>query len=319
MKIAVLIDPLAMLDAKKDTSLAMMSEACARQWQCFYFTLSDLFAHDGDVFANLTPITVSADALYWEEGHSELCALATMNIILIRKDPPFDLSYLYTTQLLELAERAGVLVSNKPQSLRNHNEKLSLMQHPSVCAPTLVSMDIELLRDFWQKHGSIVLKPLDSMGGGSIFHVDTDGANLNVILETMTAKGSRHIMAQRYIPELITTGDKRIILINGEPVPYALARFPKAGESRANLAVGGSGRVVPITERDRFLCEALKPSLVAQALHFVGLDVIGDYVTEINVTSPTCARQIAAETGLNIVGNYLDALTGMVDELKGSD
>lgn len=311
MNIAVLMDPLSKLDPKKDTTLAILSEACIRQWQCAYFTLHDLYAQDGEAFAKLTPIVVDPDAMHWEEGAPALCALATMDIILIRKDPPFDLAYLYATQLLELAEQAGVLVSNKPQSLRNHNEKLSLLQHPNLCAPTLVSMDMTLLREFWHTYGSVVLKPLDSMGGGSIFHVPADGANLNVILETLTAQGTRHIMAQQYIPELTLTGDKRIILIDGEPIPYALARFPKAGESRANLAAGGSGQVVPITERDRFLCEALKPKLQAQALHFVGLDVIGDYVTEINVTSPTCVRQIAAETGLNIVGRYLDVLAGL--------
>ncbi|MCX7091324.1 MAG: glutathione synthase [Legionellales bacterium] len=305
MKMAVLMDPLAKLDPSKDSSLAILSQACARQWQCSYFTLSDLFAQDGEAFAKLTPIIVDTDASHWKESRPELCALAECDILLIRKDPPFDLSYLYATQILDLAEQRGVLVSNKPQSLRNHNEKLSLLQHPDLCPPTLVSMDMTLLQDFWHTHESVIFKPLDSMGGGSIFHVDANGTNLNVILETLTAHATRNIMAQRYIPELIQAGDKRIILIDGEPIPYALARFPKQGESRANLAAGGSGRVVPITERDRTLCEALKPSLQAQDLHFVGLDVIGDYVTEINVTSPTCIRQISAETGLNIAGDYL--------------
>lgn len=314
MKIAVLMDPLSNLDPSKDSSLAILSQACVRQWQCSYFTLNDLFAQDGEAFAKVTSITVDVTASHWTEEMSQVSALSDFNIILIRKDPPFDLSYLYATQILDLAEQRGVLVSNKPQSLRNHNEKLSLLQYPNVCPPTLVSMDIARLQDFWHRHSSVVFKPLDAMGGGSIFHVKEDGANLNVILETMTVHETRSIMAQRYLPELVQAGDKRIILINGEPVPYALARFPKQGESRANLAAGGSGRVVPITERDRFLCQALKPSLQAQALHFVGLDVIGDYVTEINVTSPTCVRQISAETGLDISGDYLDLLSHLVSK-----
>jgi len=308
MKMAVLMDPLATLDPSKDSSLAILGQACERQWQCSYFTLSDLFAQDGEAFANLRPIRVDADASDWKESSPVLCALADCDILLIRKDPPFDLPYLYATQILDLAQKCGVLVSNRPKSLRNHNEKLSLLQHPDLCPPTLVSMDIARLQDFWHTHESVIFKPLDSMGGGSIFHVDSNGTNLNVILETLTGHMTRTIMAQRYIPELMQAGDKRIILIDGEPIPYALARFPKQGESRANLAAGGAGRVVPITERDRFLCEALKPSLQAQQLHFVGLDVIGNYVTEINVTSPTCIRQISSETGLNIAGDYLDFL-----------
>ena len=315
MNIALLMDPLDTLDPQKDTSLAMLSAACKRHWDCGYFTLNDLFARDGEAFANVTPVVVEATATRWTEQTASVRPLAEFDIILIRKDPPFDLTYLYATQILDLAERQGVLVSNKPQSLRNHNEKLSLLQYPEVCPPTLVSMDMVRLRAFWQEHHSVVFKPLDAMGGGSIFHVNEEGANLNVILETLTEGGSRCIMAQRYLSDLPRSGDKRIILINGEPMPHALARFPKQGESRANLAAGGHGKVVSITERDRLLCQILKPSLQAQALHFVGLDVIGDYVTEINVTSPTCVRQISAETGLDIAGDYLNFLT----ELRGAN
>ncbi len=312
MNIALLMDPLDTLDPKKDTSLAMLSAACKRHWDCGYFTLHDLFARDGEAFASVSPVVVDANATRWTEQTATVRPLAEFDIILIRKDPPFDLTYLYATQILALAERQGVLVSNKPQSLRNHNEKLSLLQYPDVCPPTLVSMDMARLQDFWQEHHSVVFKPLDAMGGGSIFHVNEEGANLNVILETLTGRGSRCIMAQRYLPDLPRSGDKRIILINGEPIPHALARFPKPGESRANLAAGGHGRVVPITDRDRFLCQILKSSLQAQDLHFVGLDVIGDYVTEINVTSPTCVRQISSETGLDIAGDYLDFLTELL-------
>ena len=308
MKLAIWMDPLSTVDPKKDSSLAMLSAACKRNWACSYFTSQDLFARDGEPFAKLTPVLVEANATNWTEQPASVCALTECDIVLIRKDPPFDLAYLYATQILDLAEQQGVLISNKPQSLRKHNEKLSLLQYPEVCPPTLVSMDRAQLHAFWEEHHSVVFKPLDSMGGGSIFHVNEAGANLNVILETLTVQSTRCIMAQRYISELPQSGDKRILLINGEPIPYALARFPKQGEFRANLAAGGQGRVVPITERDRFLCALLKPSLQAQDLHFVGLDVIGAYVTEINVTSPTCIRQIQAETGWDIAGDYLDFL-----------
>lgn len=311
MNVAVFMDPLASLDPKKDTSLAILSEACTRQWTCSYFTLRDLFAQDGEAFAAVRSIDVAGNGLQWTERSAQIRPLTEFDIILIRKDPPFDLSYLYATQILDLAERQGVLISNKPQSLRSHNEKLSLLQYPEICPPSLVSMETERLHEFWHTHQSVIFKPLDAMGGSSIFHVNEEGLNLNVILETLTDHGTRSIMAQSYIPELREKGDKRIILIHGDPIPFALARFPKQGESRANLAAGGHGRVVPITERDRFLCAALKPGLQAQALHFVGLDVIGDFVTEINVTSPTCARQITAETGVNIAGEYLDLLSGL--------
>lgn len=308
MKLGVLLDPLHSLNPKKDTSLAMLSQASLRDWDCGYFTVSDLFARDGEIFAPVAPIVVAPNMLTWKEQAATECRLNEFNIILIRKDPPFDLSYLYASQLLDLVEQQGVLVSNRPQALRNHNEKLSLLQHADLCPPTLVSMDIERLQSFWQEYHSVVFKPLDAMGGSSVFHIDETGRNLGVVLETLTQRESVYIMAQQYIPELTQYGDKRIILINGEPVDYALARFPKQGESRANLAAGGHGRVVPITERDRFLCKTLQPYLQAQGCHFVGLDVIGDYVTEINVTSPTCVREIAAETGMDIVGQYLDFL-----------
>jgi glutathione synthase len=308
MKLAIVMDPLQSLDPNKDTSLALLAAAGVRKWSCDYMTLSDLFVCEEGVFATTTPIKVATSVKTWTTKAASITALKDYDIILIRKDPPFDLNYLFATQLLDLVEREGVLISNKPQSLRNHNEKLGLLQYPEVCPPTLVTMSILHLQAFWETHQSVVFKPLDAMGGGSVFHVDATGANLNVILETLTQRETRYIMAQRYIPELPQTGDKRIILINGEPIPYALARFPKMGEFRANLAAGGSGKVVPITDRDRFLCQKLQASLQAQDLHFVGLDVIGEYVTEINVTSPTCVRQITAETNLDIAGQYLDFL-----------
>ncbi|MCR9192085.1 MAG: glutathione synthase [Gammaproteobacteria bacterium] len=313
MKIAVFMDDLANVKSELDTTLAMLSRAHARGWTCSYFTFKDLFAKDGEVFADLTHIVVDDTFSYWKEQHIGVEVLTAFDIILIRKDPPFDAAYLYATQMLELVARQGVLVTNKPQSLRDHNEKLSLLQYPELCPPTLVSANLEGLHAFWHEHQSIILKPLDAMGGQSIFHVDKDGRNLRVILELLTAKETQCIMAQRYIPEIQTEGDKRIILINGEPCAHALARFPASGESRANLAVGGTGKVVPITDHDRDLCAALAPRLIAQELYFVGVDVIGGYVTEINVTSPTCVRQIAAASGVDIIGMYLDFLEASVD------
>ncbi|PJD93066.1 MAG: glutathione synthase [Legionella sp.] len=311
MKLAIFMDHLDDIDPDIDSSLAMMSHACARGWYCGYFTFSDLFCQDGEVFACVTEIEVD-DACQWTEKTGRVQPLRDFDIILIRKDPPFDLAYLYATQLLELVERQGVLVTNKPQSLRDHNEKLSLLHYPEVCPPTLVSANIDCLKAFWQQHHSVIFKPLDAMGGKSVFHVGPEGTNLPVILEVLTAQQTMCVMAQRYIPEIKQHGDKRIILINGEPIPYAFARFAPKGEARANLAVGGIGQVVPITEQDRLLCQQLAPGLQAQGLYFVGIDVIGDYVTEINVTSPTCARQITAETGVDIIGAYLDFLVTKV-------
>ena len=307
MKLAVLMNPLATLDPKKDTTLAILSQAKGLGWDCAYFTLADLYAKEGEAYANLRPIEVAKTMLTWQEKPAHIKSLNTMDIILIRQDPPFDLTYLHATQLLSLVEQQGVLVSNRPQALRDHNEKLSLLQH-DLSSHTLVSMSRACLQAFWESHRSVVFKPLNAMGGASVFHVDEKGNNLGVILETLTQNETVYIMAQKYIPELPETGDKRIIVINGEPIDYALARFPKKGEFRANLAAGGKGKVVPITSHDRSICQKLQPYLQAQGCHFVGLDVIGDYVTEINVTSPTCVRQISEETGIDIVGKYLDFL-----------
>lgn len=229
----------------------------------------------------------------------------------MRKDPPFDMEYIYTTYALDLAERDGVLVANRPQSLRDANEKFFTLNFPQCCPTTLVSKDMQQLKRFWQTHQNVIFKPLEGMGGSSVFHVDEHGRNLSVILEVLTKGQSLNIMAQRYIPEISTVGDKRILLVNGEPIPYALARIPAKGELRGNLAAGAMGKVVPITARDRWICEQIAPTLKVKGLYFVGIDVIGDYLTEINVTSPTCLREISAETGLDIAGDYLRCLEGI--------
>jgi len=234
-------------------------------------------------------------------------ALADLDVVLMRKDPPFDNEFLYATQLLAIAEAAGTLIVNRTQGLRDYNEKLFATHYPECCPPVLVSRSIERLRAFYAEHKDVIFKPLDGMGGSSIFRVDASGLNLGVILETLTQHGKQTIMAQRYIPEIVD-GDKRILMINGEPVPYALARIPSQGETRGNLAAGGRGEGRELTERDRWICQQVGPKLVEQGLLFVGLDVIGDYLTEINVTSPTCIRELDNQFGLDIAMQLMDVI-----------
>ena len=310
MKLAVLMDPVSQIKAYKDSTVAMIKSAEAMGWSCVYFTLQDMYCLKGQAYARVSSIQVIDDtkkdwALVKPLGEAPL---HEFDIILMRKDPPFTMEYIYATYALELAERQGVLVANKPQSLRDANEKFFTLSFPQCCPLTLVSKDIERLRDFWQKEKNVIFKPLEGMGGASIFHVNEEGYNLSVILEILTQNQTVSIMAQQYIPEIKKTGDKRILLINGEPVPYALARIPAKGELRGNLARGAEGKVVALTKRDRFLCQQLSPTLQKMGLYFVGIDVIGDYLTEINVTSPTCIREISAETNLDIAGDYLRSL-----------
>lgn len=314
MKLAVLLDALHHLKPYKDTSLALIKRAQELGWSCVYFTQDDLFCSEGRAYARVYSISIGDEhSKNWAKtkdlGEK---ALADFDIILMRKDPPFNMEYIYTTYLLELAEREGVLVANKPQSLRDANEKLFTLNFPQCCPTTLVSRDMKKLRSFWQTHQQVIFKPLEGMGGSSVFHVDEQGRNLSVILEVLTEHQTRTIIAQRYIPEIVSTGDKRILLINGEPVPYALARIPAQGELRGNLAAGARGEVVPITARDRWICEQIAPTLKARGLYFVGIDVIGTYLTEINVTSPTCLREITAETGLDIAGDFLRCLESVL-------
>jgi glutathione synthase len=310
MKIAVLMDPLDKIKAYKDSTVAMVKSAKALGWSCVYFTQNDLFCKEGQSYAHMHEIHVEDDhKTEWAKVKSlGVQALTDYDVILMRKDPPFDMEYIYTTYALELAEKRGVLVANKPQSLRDANEKIFTLNFPQCCPKTLVSRDIKQLKEFWSTHKQVIFKPLEGMGGSSVFHLDDKGSNLSVILEILTHSEAKWIMAQTYIPEISTHGDKRIILINGEPVPYALARIPAKGELRGNLAAGAKGKVVAITDRDRWICEQIAPTLKEKGLYFVGIDVIGDYLTEINVTSPTCLREIEAETGLDIAGDYLRCL-----------
>jgi glutathione synthase len=297
IKLAVVMDPIDSINYKKDSTLAMLFEAQKRKWEIFYLEQKDLFLSNGQVFGNARKLTVFQDLKKWFElGETEKKPLSELNIILMRKDPPFDREYIYTTYLLEQAEKAGVLVVNKPQSLRDANEKLFTAWFPQCCPITLVTREIALLREFFHEHKDIICKPLEAMGGYSVFRLKENG--------------HRFMMAQKFIPA-ITEGDKRILMINGEPVPYALARVPKAGELRGNLAAGAKGVAKPLSERDRWICSQVGPVLKEKKLLFVGLDVIGDYLTEINVTSPTCIRELDEQCNLNIAGMLMDSLAAI--------
>ena len=308
IKLGVVMDPIESIKIHKDSTFAMLLQAQARGWTLHYMELGDMYVQDGVAMARLCPLQVKDDKQDWfHKGETENLALAELDVILMRKDPPFDMEYIYATYLLELAETQGTLVVNRPSAIRDNNEKLSLARFPQCTTPTLVSRDMARMQSFLQQHNDIVLKPLDAMGGASIFRVKKEDVNRNVIMETLTAYGTRFAMAQKYIPE-ISQGDKRILMVNGEPVPYALARVPPQGELRGNLAAGGSGVGVELNERDYWICQQVSPYLKAQGLMFVGLDVIGDYLTEINVTSPTCIRELDSLYGLNIAGQLMDAI-----------
>ncbi|MCG8434450.1 MAG: glutathione synthase [Gammaproteobacteria bacterium] len=308
LKIGVVMDPIGHIFPKKDSTLAMMLEAQARGYTLSYMELGDLYVVDGQPRATASGLTVRDDPNDWYElGESADIALKTLDVILMRKDPPFDMEYVYATYTLELAEREGTLVVNQSASLRDVNEKAFIQWFPDCCPPTLVTRQYGQIQDFLAEHKKIVVKPLDGMGGKSIFLLTQGDLNLNVILETVTQDQTRQVMAQRYIPE-IAAGDKRILLIDGEPVPYALARIPKSGELRGNLAVGGRGEGIELSTRDRWLADQVGPVMREKGLLFVGIDVIGDYLTEVNVTSPTCIRELDAIFNLNISALLFDAI-----------
>jgi glutathione synthase len=309
IKLGIVMDPIEHIKPYKDSSFAMLLEAQRRGYELFYMQPEDIYLKETRPFAITSQLKVwdRNDGEYFGFGGSAHTDLSELDIILIRQDPPFNADYLYCTQMLELAEAQGVLVVNKPQSLRDANEKLFASWFPQCLAPTLVSAKAKLLREFVNQQQDTIFKPLDAMGGASIFRVKQGDPNLSVIIENMTDHGRHHIMAQRYLPE-IKDGDKRILLIDGEPIPYALARIPQQGETRGNIAAGGRGEGVELSERDRWLCQQVAPILKAKGLIFVGLDVIGDYITEINVTSPTCIRELDAQFGLNIAGELMNCL-----------
>ena len=314
IKVGVLMDPISGINIKKDSTFAMLLEAQRRDHQLFYLEQQDLFLADGTAQANLRSLSVKEDPANWYTlGEFETCPLADLDVVLMRKDPPFNTEYIYSTYLLEMAEVKGTLIVNKPSSLRDANEKLFTAHFPQCCSETMVSRNAKNLRSFIEKHNDVILKPLDGMGGSSIFRVKQDDPNISVIIETLTEHGQTQAMAQKFIPE-IKAGDKRILMIDGEPVPYSLARIPAEGETRGNLAAGGSGVAQPLSEKDLWIAQQVGPKLREMGLIFVGLDVIGEYLTEINVTSPTCIREIDQAFNLNIAGQLFDAIES---KLKG--
>jgi len=313
LQVAVLMDPISAIKIHKDSTFAMLLEAQRRGHVLLYMELGDMWLEQGEPFARLRKVSVRDDPNGWYTlGEAATGPLSEVDFLLMRKDPPFDMEYVHSTYMLERAETAGTPVFNQPRALRDCNEKLFTAWFPELCPPTLVSRNAERLRAFAAEHNEIVLKPLGGMGGASVFRTHRGDPNLNVIMETLTANGSHFAMAQRYL-HAITEGDKRILVIDGEPVPYALARLPAEGDFRGNLASGGTGRGVELTARDREIAEAVGPELRRRGILFAGLDVIGEYLTEINVTSPTCIRELDKAFDLNIAGQLFDVLEARLE------
>ncbi len=302
------MDPVQGININKDSSFAMLLAAQKKGWNIYYMEMSDLFLEQGQAKARLRKIHLIKDEQKWYEfSTDETQPLSMLDVILMRKDPPVDAEYIYATHILERAEKQGVLVVNRPQTLRDCNEKLYATAFPQCCPEGLVSRDLNRLKAFCSVYEDVIYKPLDGMGGASIFRVKKGDSNLSVILETLSGHGKRQVMAQRYLPE-ITQGDKRILIIDGVDVPYCLARIPGQGESRGNLAAGGRGQAQPLTERDYWIVDQIKSDLLARGLMFVGIDVIGDYLTEINITSPTCIQEIDKAYNLDIAGMLMTAI-----------
>ena len=308
LKVGIISDPISGFNIKKDTGFAMMMEAQSRGHSLYYMEMDDLFLQQGEAYANAAVAKVFDNPEHWYELEQKVTiALADLDVILMRKDPPFDTEYIYATYILERAELKGTLVVNKPQSLRDANEKLFTAWFSEFTPDTLVTRNKEQIKTFLAKHKDIIMKPLDGMGGASIFRVRENDANLGVICETLTEHGSRFAMIQNYIPE-IKDGDKRVLVVDGQVIPYCLARIPQGGETRGNLAAGGRGEARPISDSDRKIAETIAPTLKAKGLLFVGLDIIGDKLTEINVTAPTCVKEIEAEYDISITGQLFDAI-----------
>lgn len=314
ISIGVVMDPIEAIAYKKDATMAMLWAAQDKGWDLYYMEQGGLYLDQGEAYARMAPLKVFRDPQHWfERGEYQDTRLSDLNAVLMRKDPPFDNEYIYSTYILEAAEREGTLIVNRCQSLRDCNEKVFATQFPQCCPPVLVSADMERLKAFHALHNDAIFKPLDGMGGSAIFRVKPEDPNINVILEILTNEGKQTIMAQKFIPQ-IDAGDKRILMINGEAIPYCLARVPLAGETRGNLAAGGQGVAQPLTDRDWEIAKTVGPTLREKGLLFVGLDVIGDYLTEINVTSPTCIREIDAAYDLDIAGQLMDCIAGELEK-----
>jgi len=308
VSIGIVMDPIDSITTYKDSTFAMMLEAQDRKWDIWYMEQKDLYLQGQSAYGSMRQIEVIDDSNSWFNFTSERnCPLSDLDAILMRKDPPFDMEYIYSTYILESAEKDGALIVNRPSSLRDANEKLFATWFPQCCTSSMVTRNHQQLVDFLKEHKDIILKPLDGMGGASIFRLRQDDPNINVVIETITEHGSKYAMAQRFLPE-ISAGDKRILMVDGEPIPYALARIPQAGETRGNLAAGGRGQGQPLSERDHWIAEQVGPTLRKKGIIFAGLDVIGDFLTEINVTSPTCIRELDNQFGLNISAQLLDRI-----------
>ncbi|HCO11588.1 MAG TPA: glutathione synthase [Gammaproteobacteria bacterium] len=308
VKLGVVMDPIADINVKKDTTLAMLLAAQRRGWELYYMEQSDLSLDQGLARATVRRLSVEDNPESWfEVGSPQDIALSDLDVVLMRKDPPFDMDFIYSTYILEAAQREGTLVVNDPRSLRDCNEKLFATQFPQCCPPLIVAASAARLKAFHAEHGDVIFKPLDGMGGASIFRVKAGDPNLSVIIETLTDHGRQQIMAQKFLPEIVD-GDKRILMVDGVPAEFGLARIPMSGETRGNLAAGGSGVAMPLTDRERWICSQVAPVLREKGLLFVGLDVIGDYLTEINVTSPTCVRELDRAHQLDIAGDLMEAI-----------
>ncbi len=308
IKLGVVMDPITSVKVHKDSTMAMLLEAQKRGYELYYIEMKDLYLDQGRCYANSCKLKVFDNSEKWYQlAEPQTITLSELDVVLMRKDPPFDTEYIYATYMLERAEIEGTLIVNKPQSLRDCNEKLFTAWFPELTPRTLVTRNAGQIRDFHQQLKDIIIKPLDGMGGSSIFRIKEDDANVGVIIETLTEHGNIYAMVQEYMPA-IKDGDKRILIVNGEPMPYCLARIPAKGETRGNLAAGGKGVARPLSPSDRMIAETIAPELKKRGLFFVGLDVIGDKVTEINVTSPTCIREIEAAYPINISGKLMDAI-----------
>ena len=308
IQLGIVMDALDNIKTYKDSSFAMLLAAQKRGWDIYYMQQQDLYTSDSVAYADVQQIRLTDDKKnYSEVISSSSIELKQLDVVLMRKDPPFDIEYINTTYILDMAQQAGTLIVNRPSSLRDFNEKMFITQFPQCCTPLLISRNSLKLREFIDLHNDVILKPMDGMGGVSIFRVNPSDPNLSVILETITQNNAKTVMAQRYIPE-ITAGDKRILLIDGEAVPYALARIPAKGETRGNIAAGASSIGQELSKRDQWICQQIGPVLKENGILFAGIDVIGDFLTEINITSPTCIRELDTLFNLDIAGQLLDSI-----------
>jgi glutathione synthase len=313
-RLAVIMDPIESIKPQKDSTLAMLLEAQDRGWTIHYGQLRDIWLRDGEAHGRLCQLGVSDDPVHWfDPGEVAVTPLDDMDVILMRKDPPFDMNYIFATYILQRAEEHGAVVVNRPQSLRDANEKTFLAWFPNCAPPTLISRSLEEMRAFISEHHQVVVKPLDLMGGQSVFVTGAEDGNRNVILETITQRGTRYAMVQKYLPEIVSSGDKRIILIDGQAIPMALARIPSPGDHRGNMVAGARIEVRPLTDREMWICEQIGPVLQEKGLLFTGIDVIGDFMTELNVTSPTGIRELERESDVQITKQMFDAIASKLE------